>query len=598
MDLQSFYKERISVFSERAAFLKAKYNRYSIVRLITFLGGLVLIALIATSIPWFLTILLIAISLAGFSRFVNWHQTIQEDYLHHQALSTVNKNELDCFNDDYSVFENGEEFIDPKHPYTIDLDIFGDYSFFQYINRTATVIGKMRLAEYLRKNASREEIHVRQEAIAEMKEKTDWRHHFQARGMHTKDSLQHIQLLNEWIKAEPFVIHNTLYKIAPFIVPFIVITGTIISFQQSSWYYFLASLIPSGYILRKTHEKVSETHQRTSKAEKTLAYYSRMIGHIESGHFESQKLRELQSIFLHNDQAASKSIKKLSYIISQLNVRYNAFVILLNIFMLWDLVWIRALENWKAQHSDRLAQWFEALREFEAINSFGNLYFNNPEWVFPTIQESSHLKGEQLGHPLIHRKKRVCNDLMMPTQGHIKLVTGSNMAGKSTYLRTVGLNIVLAMTGAPVCARVFELPMIRVFTSMRTQDALHESTSSFYAELKRLKFIIEEVEDRKNAETDVFFLLDEILKGTNSTDRHTGSKALIRQLIKSKGSGIIATHDLELAALEAESNGTVENLCIEVEVKGDQLFFDYKIKPGVSQSFNATQLMRSMGIRV
>jgi DNA mismatch repair ATPase MutS len=168
------------------------------------------------------------------------------------------------------------------------------------------------------------------------------------------------------------------------------------------------------------------------------------------------------------------------------------------------------------------------------------------------------------------------------------------MAGKSTFLRTAGLNIILAMSGSVVCAKEFSLPPLQVYTSMRTVDALHESTSSFYAELKRLKIIIEAVD----AEQNIFFILDEILKGTNSTDRHTGSKALIQQFINSKGSGLIATHDLELGSMEANSAGAIENLCMEVEVQDGKLKFDYTIKKGVSQSFNATLLMKQMGIRI
>lgn len=598
MDLKNFYQKRVDEFAEQSSFLKAKYNRFSIIRLVTFIGGGILVATLGTMSPWWLTLLLIAGALVGFSKFVNWHQKIQEAQQHFAALSKVNLHELQCIQDDYSVFEHGKEFMNPAHPYAIDLDIFGAYSFYQYINRTSTSIGKIRLADYLQQMASREEIALRQAAIQELKEKTDWRHHFQAKGMNTKDNLQHIEALKNWMKAEPFVTNNALYRIAPWIAPFIIIAGAIITFHYFSWYFFLLFLIPSGYILRKTLEQVGETHQQTANAEKILAYYAKMIAHIEEESFESPKLQALRTLFFNQDKKASRAINRLSYIISQLNLRYNAFAIILNLFVLWDLIWIKLLEQWKAEQSEQLLAWFEGLQEFEALNSFGNLYYNNQDWIFPTILENSQFKGIQLGHPLISAKDRVCNDLKMPTQAHIKLVTGSNMAGKSTFLRTVGLNIVLAMTGAPTCAKEFELPMTRVFTSMRTQDALHESTSSFYAELKRLKFIIEEVDDRQNANTDVFFLLDEILKGTNSKDRHTGSKALIRQLIKSKGSGIIATHDLELAALEAESNGTVENLCIEVEVKDDKLFFDYTIKPGVSKSFNATQLMRSMGIRI
>ena len=287
-------------------------------------------------------------------------------------------------------------------------------------------------------------------------------------------------------------------------------------------------------------------------------------------------------------------IQRLSYIIGQLNVRYNFFAIFLNLFALWDLQWVYQLERWKAQHQGAMPKWFNALAEIEALSSLATLYYNNPEWTFPRLTEEDLLVAEALGHPLIHRDQRVCNDLHMPTDAHIKLITGSNMAGKSTFLRTAGLNIVLAMAGAPVCARRLQLPFLRVYTSMRTQDALHESTSSFYAELKRLKFIIEAVERREK----VYFLLDEILKGTNSRDRHTGSKALIQQLIQSGGGGLIATHDLELGQLEAQYDGAIENLCIEVQTRNGELIFDYKLKKGVSQSFNATQLMRKMGIKI
>ena len=256
--------------------------------------------------------------------------------------------------------------------------------------------------------------------------------------------------------------------------------------------------------------------------------------------------------------------------------------------------WVLRLENWKALQKKQLPEWFDALQEFEGILSLATLFYNNPDWVFPKINNTPTLVAKAMGHPLIGSSSRICNDLEMPTTGHIKLITGSNMAGKSTFLRTAGLNIILAMSGSVVCAKAFSLPPLQVYSSMRTVDALHESTSSFYAELKRLKIIIEAVD----AQSNIFFILDEILKGTNSNDRHTGSKALIKQFIYSNGSGLIATHDLELGSLESSYDGAIENLCMEVEVEKGKLLFDYKIKKGVSQSFNATQLMKDIGIRI
>ena len=267
--------------------------------------------------------------------------------------------------------------------------------------------------------------------------------------------------------------------------------------------------------------------------------------------------------------------------------------------MVWDFQQACLLDRWKSKHKNDLPKWFEALAEMEALISLGNLSFNNQDWTFPEITEQKQLKAERLGHPLLQKEKCVTNSAKMPTKGHIHLITGSNMAGKSTWLRTIGINIVLALSGSPICGKSFSIPPLQVYTSMRTQDALHESTSGFFAELKRLKFIIDAVEDpTKTDGRPVFFILDEILKGTNSRDRHTGAKALIQQLIKSAGAGLIATHDLELAALEKEADGQIENWAMEVEVENGKLHFDYTLKKGVSQSFNATLLMQQMGIKI
>jgi len=400
--------------------------------------------------------------------------------------------------------------------------------------------------------------------------------------------------LTSWLSDEPFVTTNKWLKLALIIVPIWMLIGMSLAIYHLSWQIALLFVILPGIILSKTTEHVNETHNRTTHAEKTLSFYAKLIQRIETESFEAPKLNRLKANFLANDQKASTQIQRLSYIIGQLNVRYNAFAIFFNLAGLWDLQYVNKLEKWKAVNKEELPKWFAALQEFEALNSLATLYYNNQDWTFPIIIDKQELNGVQLGHPLIHHSKRIANDFHSPTQAHIKLVTGSNMAGKSTFLRTVGLNIILAMSGSAVCAKELTLPLLQVYTSMRTQDALHESTSSFYAELKRLKVIIEAVESEHN----IYFLLDEILKGTNSKDRHTGSRALIEQMIKSKGAGIIATHDLELGNMEATANGAIENLCMEVAVEDGKLRFDYTLEKGVSKSFNATILMKEMGINI
>lgn len=589
----SNYKKRATDFAATAEVLHAKYNRFSFIRLACFLVSLIIIVLL-----W---VQHMGLGLAGtvlflylFYKFVQWHQHIKWEEKHNEFLSIINAREVAALGHDYAAFEDGKEFLDAQHPYTSDLDIFGPYSFFQYSNRTSTILGKHRLAAYFQELIPKKEIMDRQEAIADLQDQLDWRQHFQAYGMATEDELQHIQLLKSWLHDKPFVMNNTVYKIAMKVMLPWTIIAIFLWIYYLPWFIALLLFVPAAWIIKRTVDQVNETHLRTTHAEKSLAFYAQLIGHIETGTFKSKKLNALKATFLEEGEPASKRIKGLSYIISQLNVRYNPFAILLNISGLWDLQWVYSLEKWKVGHQAHLPKWFESLQEFEAISSLATVYYNNPEWIFPTIDEGAAVVAEQLGHPLIHRDERVCNDINIPTRGHIKLLTGSNMAGKSTFLRTVGLNIVFGMIGAPACAKRMNLPLLQVYTSMRTQDALHESTSSFYAELKRLKFIIEAVEKGE----DIFFLLDEILKGTNSNDRHTGSKALIKQLIKDKGSGIIATHDLELGQLESQYGGAIENLRIEVEIRNKKLYFDYTVKKGVSESFNATLLMQQMGIKI
>jgi membrane protein implicated in regulation of membrane protease activity len=592
LQLQELYKKRQNDFAAKAAELKQKYIRFSIIRLVIFFMGTAMFTFL-WSYGW-AAVLFLVVFLAAFARFVYWHQAIQRDQIHHENLAKVNENEVDYLSYQFNQFDSGEQFMDTQHPNSIDMDLFGAYSFFQYCNRSNTSIGKKCLANWLSHPAKMEEISLRQESVQELQQQLDWRQNFQALGMSTEDSVNHLEALEKWLQMPPFVSNSSLLKMAMYIAPILGIAGVVLWLFYIPWQLAILFYVPAAIFLKMTLDKVTATHVQTDKAEKILAHYARLIHHLEGEKFSSKKLHDLQSVFFVGNENASTSVKKLSYIIQQLNVRSNPFAIVLNVFTLWDLHWVNRLEKWQALQKDHLLKWFDALQEIEAILSFSTLYYNHPEWIFPKVENKNELVAKQMGHPLIDGKERVCNDLMMPTEAHIKLITGSNMAGKSTFLRTAGLNIILAMSGSVVCAKEFSLPPLQVYTSMRTVDALHESTSSFYAELKRLKIIIEAVD----AEQNIFFILDEILKGTNSRDRHTGSKALIQQFINSKGSGLIATHDLELGSMEAKSAGAIENLCMEVEVHEGKLKFDYTIKKGVSQSFNATLLMKQMGIRI
>lgn len=598
--LKEVYQNRQRDFQEAGAALRAKYGKFSLVRLLVFVVGIALTIYLG-SLAWYWAVLFFLAFVAVFYQFMKWHQQVSASARHHEELAKINGLELSALNHDFSHFDPGSKFLEMEHPYALDLDLFGEHSLFQYINRTSTEIGRQRLAQYLTEPSATELIEARQIAIKELADKIDWRQHFQAHGRETEDHPTHLQALLSWLQDPAFVKDNSWLKIALYVAPIWFTATLILWLFYWPWQYALLMLIPPALILQRTVQRVNETHRRTAHAEAMLNNYARLIRQVEEGSFQAPFLMKLQSSFLQEGNSASKIISRLSYLISQLNVRFNAFAILLNLGGLWDLHWVYRLEKWRAMQKEVLPRWFDSLQEFEVLSSLGNLAHNHPHWQFPTITDAREIEASGIGHPLIRRDQVVTNDISMPIQGHIKLITGSNMAGKSTFLRTLGINLVLGLSGSPVCANRLQLPQLQVYTSMRTQDALHESTSSFYAELKRLKVIIEAVEAAAQGiaqERPIFFLLDEILKGTNSVDRHTGAKALIHQLIEYKGGGLIATHDLELGALEAKAEGAIENLRIEVEIQDGELHFDYKLKKGVSQSFNATLLMQQMGIRI
>ncbi len=598
--LKNNYRNKAERCQEEAGRLSNKYNRFSLIRLIAFLGGVGLVAILWVQ-WWVIGVAGTFLFLLLFYRFVSWHQGIKKKETHNRRLHEINLNELRALDYDFSPFADGEAFINADHPYAIDLDIFGPHSIYQACNRTVSTLGARQLAHLLVVPASVEKIRQRQKAILELSEQINWRQDFQALGAGAAEDEKHVQLLKDWLKEPLFFKGKNWLKTMLVLVPIWMTAGTVLSFTLLPLESMIFFILFPAILLRNTYQQINELHNRTARAVDILEKYAGLIRHIEQQTFEASLLKSLHDHFSKENKVASASIRRLAYIISQLNVRFNPFAILLNLYALWDLQWMRQLDRWKQQNGALLLSWFDGLKKIDALTSMATLHYNHPDWIFPEVILQDQVEAIEMGHPLLHQDKRVPNDLDLPTNGHIKLITGSNMGGKTTFLRTLGLNVVLAMAGLPVCARRFHLPPLWVYTSMRTQDSLHESTSSFFAELKRLKTIIEAVETHKEThppQPKVLFLLDEILKGTNSADRHKGSKALLLQLIQSKGSGLVATHDLELGQLEAQYPEAIENWCFEVDIEEGRLSFDYKLKRGISKSFNATILMKEMGIKV
>jgi DNA mismatch repair ATPase MutS len=307
-------------------------------------------------------------------------------------------------------------------------------------------------------------------------------------------------------------------------------------------------------------------------------------------------VRSLKENLVNGAQKASASILQLKKILERLDYRYNPLVhIPLNIFLLWDLQQVFALEKWKQGKEKTVVRWFHVLAEMESLVTLATICFNHPQWQFPQLSsEHGILIAKEMGHPLIPVEKRINNSFAVEGSQQLSLITGSNMAGKSTFLRSAGINVVLAMMGSPVCATELIVSNMKVMSSMRVSDNLEENTSTFYAELKKLKQIIDAVKDHEK----VLLLLDEILRGTNSADRHAGSKAFIKQLVKEKAFALVATHDLELTKLAEEFPAHIHNYHFDVQVKGDELYFDYILKEGICNSMNASLLMKKIGIEL
>lgn len=515
---------------------------------------------------------------------------------HTRHLIQINEDELTALAGRYYHFEDGSQHSPHDHLYANDIDLFGRASLFQYINRTTSEMGSAVLAHWLLNPSGEATIIQRQEAIKELSATTAWRQELQAFGKEKKIGIQTKERLQNWI-LEKGAFNHSAWKLLQYLLPLImlgVVTLNIFDLVSNpARNYFLLAAAIIAYFISK---KVIPIHYQVSKMTEELSVLSDSIQLIEKTTFQSGLLKQLHANYLIEKGAASGELKQLKNILARLDYRLNPVIFIpLAILLQWDLQQVMALEKWKKRNQQNIADWFDALGKLEALCSLSTLHFNHPGWCFPEIKTGHFsIQGNEIGHPLINKNKRVNNPIKIEESGELMLITGSNMAGKSTYLRSIGINVVLTMAGSVVCAKSFSLSPVQLITSMRIADNLEENTSTFYAELKKLKTAIEKV----NANEKVFILLDEILRGTNSLDRHTGSVALTKQLIKHNAAAIIATHDIELAKLKEEYPANILNYHFDAQVSNDELYFDYELKEGICSSINASILMKKIGIEL
>lgn len=596
MTAASFYQTRLQQLQLLRQQLVKLKNIFAFIRF-SCIVGIGLTAWLLWPLGWYYATGLMVVLLFIFVRVVYRDIANRWKIKNTLTLIQINENELKALQQDFKSFNNGIEYTPKDHYYANDMDIFGSSSLFQFTNRTVSAMGGERLANWLLHPAKVTEIAARQEAVKDLRNNMVWCQELQAFGKENPIQLRTRDQLSNWVQEPVSLSHVAVWKWLRYLLPAISISVTLLvifSYLPMSALY--ANIFVMSLIAASQEKKVQYMHQQLSNKVEELASLEQSIAHIEQAAFTAPLLQSLQQDFANEAMPASAGVARLKKILDRMDLRFNlVLVVPLNVLLLWNIQQALSLEKWKTAYDQRVKKWFNSLGNWESLCSFAVMHFNHAEWVFPSIvPEHFYIKATNLGHPLIAPDKRVNNEIDIEQKAAVMLVTGSNMAGKSTYLRSIGINIILAMAGAPVCAKTFECSAVQLMSSMRVADNLEESTSTFYAELKKLKTIIEKV----NEKAPVFVLLDEILRGTNSLDRHTGSKALIKQLISKEAAAVLATHDVDLAALQTEFPSHIFNYHFDVQVNGEELYFDYKLKPGVCKSLNASILMKKIGIEI
>lgn len=594
MNPENHYTERLSLTKGQLQQVKKQIFRISMLRLALFIAGIAGLYFFFNQT----TLLIVCICLTFLPLFilVKIHNRffIRKEWLETQAR--IIQEELQALSGDYSSFEDGKEYVNPEHPYSFDLDIFGRRSLFQSINRTCTFFGKVRLAEWLQNHLhEKTSIEKRQEMIREISEHTLFREQFRVAGLVHHGQSSDGEKIQAWSQSPAQYLHAGWVKAFIWGVPVInslLLITSLAGWTSFSWLglsFSIFLVLSFGIIKRATY--IQETY---GKQLKSLNGYARLIALAKAEDWKSAGMLELMERFNLNGQSPVQALQQLSKELDRLDLRNNQFLyVLLEGSIFFQLQEIVRIERWKVRYGQYISEWLETVGELDALCSLGTLAYNHPQYTYPELTEKPFcFLATQMGHPLMPASQCVKNDATIPSRPFFLIITGANMAGKSTYLRTIGVNYLLACIGAPVCCERLKLHPNQLITSLRTSDSLSDNESYFFAELKRLKRII----DLLNQGKQLFIILDEILKGTNSMDKQKGSFDLIRQFMQLKANGIIATHDLLLGSLIKQFPEEIRNYCFEADIKENELTFSYKLREGVAQNMNACFLMKKMGI--
>jgi hypothetical protein len=503
--------------------------------------------------------------------------------------------------------DDGAEFIKPEHPYTADLDVFGQGSLFQLMSVAHTPHGRRALAGFLSHAAPDVELRQRQDAVRVLGPELELRQELEALSLGTADppherpskgsSARDLEALLAWAESEPRLSKDPLLVWGSRIFPPITLLSMVATgvFDLSSFVWGVP-LIVQLFLTARAASEAGRVFNIVSATQGAFTRFKPTFKRLEDTSFDSPLLATLRNMLRGSSEPASAQMRRFERALSWFELRHNGMIYpFVTLLLLWDIHSVLALERWQAQTGRSLRAWFEALGQWEALSSLAGLGYDNPEFSLPEVVNSPvEFSADDLGHPLLPPEARVGNNVYLPGPGHALLVTGSNMSGKSTLLRAMGLAVVLALAGAPVCAARLRVGRSNVYTSMRISDSLAGGVSHFYAELKKLRAAVEATHEP----LPLFFLLDEILHGTNSEERQLGARWVLAELLRAGAIGAVSTHDLGLCQLPPALMQSVQSVHFRESVLNGKMVFDYKLRLGPVTGGNALRLMRSLGLDV
>ncbi len=583
LDNKIYYQGRISLNKENYLKAKKRYQLIGTLRLIVFVC-----CIFSGYIFWGKSSVIFSITIFLVLFLYLVHRSVNAKYLRDKfkLLIEINQNELEVLKGNWSSYNDGNEYKNAQHPFAFDMDIFGKKSFFQLINRTVSKKGSDLLAVQLMEGS--EFVELTNEAILDLSSQPDWCQEFLAEGMVFKSE----NLEKEFKSIKENNVNEALFsKILRFLIPISSLIFTLLfAFNSISSSIFGLYIMLVFALIGRNLKVANSISTKVTSFSNQVKMFQRQLELFRKLRIESEQFKKTRDSLFSNQTNLLDSLNQLEKIQGRMDVRMNLIVgTVLNFFLAWDYQVLHQWEKWRIENENHLGSWESQLAQLEVWISGAIYKVNYPETIFAEFNESQELKIVGLGHPFVVKNKRVVNDMSLLNNENFMVITGPNMAGKSTYLRSLGLANICANAGFPVLAKSCEMVKLKLYSSMRTSDDLTVESSYFHAELTRLRFIMDAIENGEK----VFIILDEILKGTNSKDKEIGSAKFLQKLQRLNAKGVIATHDLSLCNL-SNDNLAFKNMYFDSTITGDVLSFDYKIRPGICQNMNASFLLKQM----